>query len=236
MAQRSNRAALKSLPVGQWGAREAGILDVARKLYAERGYEKVSMADVALAAGLSEGTLYNYFHDKNHLVLSVALAGLQNNIDVAKRIAREATCLRSGLQALIAHQLRSLLATPEMYRIWLREVKTAETYGRSGARNALRSFSSHFVTFLDRWITPGMSPRTLDQTMMRDIFYGGIEQVGWTVIVQNRRRTFDIDDAAVKLANAYIAAFGLAAPAPSPLLRSKPTARAAKKIKTNATL
>ena len=196
-------------PVGRWGAREAGILLVAQRLYSRRGYERVSMADVAAAAGLSEGTLYNYFHDKNDLVLSVGLSSLQRNIEGAEAIVAGASGLQAGIEALIAHQLRSMLAEPEMYRIWLREVKVSEAYGRSSARDALRSFSGQFTAFLDRW-APGVERRTgLDRAVILDMFYGGIEQIGWTAIVQNRGRDFDIDAAATKLAAMYLAAFGL---------------------------
>lgn len=234
MVQRTAKS-LPKPPVGRWGAREAGILDVARRLYGLRGYERVSMAEVAVAAGLSEGTLYNYFHDKSDLVLSVGLAALQSNIDEAERIAATATCLRGGLQALIAHQLRSMLVAPEMYRIWLREVKAAEGYGRSGARDALRAFSDQFTAFLDRW-APDLTSRTgLERAVMRDMFYGGIEQIGWTVIVQNRRRGFDIGAASLKLTQVYLAAFGLAdLSAPNKTTPSK--SRPAKKNRINSAI
>jgi TetR/AcrR family transcriptional regulator, fatty acid metabolism regulator protein len=203
---------LKSEPraVGQWGSREAGILEVASRLYAARGYERVSMADVAGAAGLSEGTLYNYFRDKTDLVLSVGLASLERNIAGAAAITNAATSLEDGLRQLIAHQLRSMLLAPEMYRIWLREVKAAEGYDKSRARDALRLFSSQFSHFLERWHPKG-SPLALDPSVMRDMVYGGIEQIAWTEIVRGRKRPLDIDEIAAKLGTAYLAAFGLAA-------------------------
>lgn len=167
------------------------------------------MADVATAAGLSEGTLYNYFRDKTDLVVRVGIAALERNIEEANHIAATATSLEQGLRDLISHQLRSMLAAPEAYRIWLREMKAADTYSRSESRDALRSFSERFAQFLERWTPAGDREGSLDRAVMRDMLYGGIEQVGWTAIVQNRRRTFDIDDAALKLASAYLAAFGL---------------------------
>jgi TetR/AcrR family transcriptional regulator, fatty acid metabolism regulator protein len=194
--------------VGQWGAREAGILEVAARLYAARGYERVSMADVAAAAGLSEGTLYNYFRDKTDLVLSVGLSSLERNISGAAAITSSAASLEDGLRQLIGHQLREMLAAPEMYRIWLREVKAADGYGKSRARDALRRFSGQFSRFLERW-HPDAATHPLDPALMRDMFYGGIEQIGWTAIVQRGKRPLDIDAIAAKLTLAYLAAFGL---------------------------
>ena len=44
------------------------IADTAARLFAERGYEHVSVADVARAAEVAEQTVYNYFPAKEQLV------------------------------------------------------------------------------------------------------------------------------------------------------------------------
>jgi AcrR family transcriptional regulator len=45
------------------------IAATAARLFAERGYEKVAVIDVARAADVSEQTVYNHFPTKEHLVL-----------------------------------------------------------------------------------------------------------------------------------------------------------------------
>jgi AcrR family transcriptional regulator len=44
------------------------IADTAARLFAERGYERVAVSDVAREAEVAEQTLYNYFPTKEHLV------------------------------------------------------------------------------------------------------------------------------------------------------------------------
>ena len=48
--------------------RKALIYDAAERLFGERGYEKVTMADVATATGMSKRTLYLMFTDKEALL------------------------------------------------------------------------------------------------------------------------------------------------------------------------
>jgi AcrR family transcriptional regulator len=48
------------------------IADVAANLFAERGYDAVSMVEVARAAEVSDQTVYNYFAAKHDLVLDRA--------------------------------------------------------------------------------------------------------------------------------------------------------------------
>ena len=44
------------------------IADAAARLFAERGYERVAVSDVARAAEVSEQTVYNYFQTKEQLI------------------------------------------------------------------------------------------------------------------------------------------------------------------------
>jgi AcrR family transcriptional regulator len=48
-------------------AKREQILDGARKMFFESGYEGASMNDIAKAAGVSKGTLYTHFKDKEDL-------------------------------------------------------------------------------------------------------------------------------------------------------------------------
>src|ERR1017187_5049110 len=45
------------------------IADTAARLFAERGYERVAVSDVARAAEVAEQTVYNYFPAKERLVI-----------------------------------------------------------------------------------------------------------------------------------------------------------------------
>lgn len=47
------------------------ILDAARKLFADRGPENVTMADVAIASGVARATVFNHFGTKHALVEGV---------------------------------------------------------------------------------------------------------------------------------------------------------------------
>lgn len=52
-------------------ARRQRLLEAALKLFAERGYHGTSVPDVAKAAKVATGSVYNYFADKNDLVNQV---------------------------------------------------------------------------------------------------------------------------------------------------------------------
>src|SRR5262245_28937100 len=138
-------------PVGRWGEREQGIIEVATQLYLKGGYENVTMAAVASAAGLSEGTLYNYFRDKQDLQLRVSLKAFEGHTHAAEKAVAESESLRDGLERLIAIELRLLIKAKELFLVWLREMRTSSGYPHSEARKMLRRFSSQLIHLFQKW-------------------------------------------------------------------------------------
>jgi TetR/AcrR family fatty acid metabolism transcriptional regulator len=51
--------------------RRTQILDAATKVFAERGFHRTTIRDVAKAAGVADGTIYNYFENKTALLLGI---------------------------------------------------------------------------------------------------------------------------------------------------------------------
>jgi AcrR family transcriptional regulator len=196
------------VPVGRWGEREQGILEVATSLYAQGGYENITMAAVASAAGLSEGTLYNYFRDKQDLQLRVSLGVFESFTIEMERIVAESKSLRHGLEGIIAVELRLLVGAKELFRIWLREMRSASGYAHSDARKVLRRFSNQLIHLFAKWNAVPAVRLGLNLPLMRDIVFGSLEHIVWTAMVQRREDEIDVQRMSRDLAAAYLRAFG----------------------------
>ena len=196
-------------PVGRWGEREQGILEVATSLYAEGGYETITMAAVASAAGLSEGTLYNYFRDKQDLQLRVSLGVFYAYTLEMEKVVAESKSLRHGLEGIIAVELRLLIGAKELFRIWLREMRSASGYAHSDARKALRRFSTQLIHLFAKWNAVPDPRLGLNLALLRDIVFGSLEHIVWTAMVQRREDAIDVLRMSHDLAGAYLRAFGL---------------------------
>ena len=75
----------------------AAIRDAAMRLFLERGFEQVSVAEVARAADVSEATVFNYFPTKEDLVYE-RMDAFEHELLAAVRErpgGRNATCARS---------------------------------------------------------------------------------------------------------------------------------------------
>ncbi len=93
---------------GRSRALVAAVLEAGSRILAERGYEGLSMQRVATVAGVSPGSLYQYFPDKPSLV--AALIEAQSDRELAFHQARFAELpADASLEQSLVHVVRSIV-------------------------------------------------------------------------------------------------------------------------------
>jgi AcrR family transcriptional regulator len=65
-------------------ARKAQILDAAAQVFAEKGFHRTTTREIAEAADVSEGTIYNYFASKDDLLIGI-MAQLSESMQLDER-------------------------------------------------------------------------------------------------------------------------------------------------------
>jgi AcrR family transcriptional regulator len=113
-------------------ARRAQLLDVAKRVFAERGYRAANIADICQEAGVARGTVYQHFQNKRDVLVAML-------DDVAARVARvlkerPAVTVPRGrhlpvelivefCRARLREMLAAVFADEEMLRILLRDAR-----------------------------------------------------------------------------------------------------------------
>jgi TetR/AcrR family transcriptional regulator, cholesterol catabolism regulator len=100
--------------------RRQQLLDVAARLFRERGYHVTSMRDIAHEVGMLSGSIYYHFPSKEELLLSVYEEGLRHiaeQVDAA--VARQSTPWER-LEAGCAAHLEALLELSDYTQVMIR--------------------------------------------------------------------------------------------------------------------
>ena len=103
-------------------ARRNQILDAAARIFAEKGFHRTTTKEIAQTAGVSEGTIYNYFANKGDLLIGLItrLAKFeQMNEEFVQALQGDA---RSFLAAVIRDRLGRIKQNHEMIRAVLPEI------------------------------------------------------------------------------------------------------------------
>lgn len=102
--------------MGRWApGAESRLRDAALELFAGRGYEATTVADIAERAGLTARTFFRYFADKRE----VLFGGSATLLDEVTRAARSAPADASPIET-VAAALDAFAATVGQDRSWSR--------------------------------------------------------------------------------------------------------------------
>ena len=93
------------MSLGRWKEREKkqrrnDIINVARKFFADRDFNEVSMDEIAEDIGFGKSTLYLYFKNKEALYFAIELRGIQIWVEMVKDEVKKGN---TGLEKLILY-------------------------------------------------------------------------------------------------------------------------------------
>ena len=106
------------------------ILEVATEFFAEQGYVETRLEDVAAQLGMRRPSLLYYFEDKRALyeaVVDSVFGALAARIDAALDAGGTPA---ERIEAMVNAWLESVIDTPALSRLMLREVANAGTHAR----------------------------------------------------------------------------------------------------------
>ena len=125
-------------PLGSPDARRA-VLDAARELFAELGFERTTMRAVAARAGVDPALIYHYFGDKDGLLF----AALQPPVDAATVFAGLAGAGDRTGEELVRRLIGLWEDRPEIREQMVAILRTGLSYDR--ASRLLRDILSSFI-------------------------------------------------------------------------------------------
>jgi len=106
-------------------ARRNQILDAATKVFAEKGVHRATIKDVARAAGIADGTIYNYFANKDALLIGILDRVNQSQQRAADFAQAKDSDLATFLRTYLGQRLTRLSETGlDIFRVLFSELLT----------------------------------------------------------------------------------------------------------------
>jgi AcrR family transcriptional regulator len=152
--------------------RRDAIIGAAASLYARRGFQGASVADLAKACGTSKALIYHYFPSKDDILYHVMAAHLDDLVDAADDAMRSGDA-RERLRALTIAFMRLYVGAQDSHKVLLNELDNLPPERRADVVRKQRRIIA-VVETLVREIRPETNPVVLPLTML---FFG---MINWT--------------------------------------------------------
>jgi AcrR family transcriptional regulator len=128
------------------------IFDAAVEVFAEYGFERAKVDDIAIKAGIAKGTIYYHFKSKEELFIALMNEGLDKMLDHAKMEMERVGSPREQLRHMLAAQVRFLIGHGTFTKLLLTEV-----WGSKERQQAFRSRIRQYTDMIEQVLRNGVN-------------------------------------------------------------------------------
>ncbi len=164
----------RSLKERQRQEREELILQALEEVLLEKGYQDISMDEIAARVGIAKGTLYLHFAGKEDLVIALFERDMQaflmiveeNIASNATTHAKLETILRSMYKGLLGKRVQLLASLSESV-----DIRKRLTEKKDKLRDRWRHLTDSITTLLEEGKAAGEFDRTIPTEVMLSTFF-----------------------------------------------------------------
>lgn len=179
------------------------IIDAAIKVFAEKGFYNSKVADVARVAGIADGTIYNYFKNKDDLLISIF------ELKVEELLQRFKSSLKSVKSAV--EKLRNFI---KLYFHLMKEDQNLAEVLQVELRQSSKFIKDYhpqkffdFLNIIGDIIKEGQQKGEFDSSFhiptTKLAIFGSIDELARQWILTNEQK-YDLDQTALEVAEIYI--------------------------------
>ncbi len=151
------------------------IIEAMRTLLDERTFESLTISDIAVTAGVTEGLIYKYFKDKRDLLHHVLKEHYEHFLVQIDRDLQGIDGAVNKLRKIIWSSIERYANHRVFARIILLEVRNSEEYFHSEAYGLVRQFNRILLDIIKEGIAGGEFRDNLPPAYIRNAIFGTIE-------------------------------------------------------------
>ncbi|WP_321811798.1 MULTISPECIES: TetR/AcrR family transcriptional regulator [unclassified Burkholderia] len=216
---KADRAEPSRAPAGRKSQqRVQDILRAGREVFAEKGYEHATAAEIAQRVGVSEATVFSYFRGKRELCARV-IADWYDEIIAAFELGMPQDApVQQQFAFIVRTHLRLMLVNGTGLCALVLSEGRAKQHALSDELTALqRRYTAPLMDVLARGQAAGQVRRDMPLSLLRSMVFGPIEHVLWDAILGHRK--LDTETTATQLIDMLWAAVQPPAPEQAALVR-----------------
>jgi len=176
-------------------ARSLEIVDIAARLFAERGYHGTSIGDLSEATNLKRGGLYHYIGSKEQLLFQIHERFIAPLLDSARAIEQRDDPPEETLQALAHALMHDIAAYRDQVTVFLHEWRTIMRVDDPRAVEVMKS-REEFEAIVDRCLQRGIDDGTFTIANRRLAVLGFLGMVNYSYQWYRPEGPYSADDVA----------------------------------------
>jgi TetR/AcrR family fatty acid metabolism transcriptional regulator len=151
------------------------ILQVANEVFAEKGFQAATISQIARKANIAEGSIYDYFKNKEDLLFSIPEDRMENFLFGLQEHLKGIRGALEKLRKLIWYHLDFYERNQDYTRLLLLDLRQNPRFNQSRAYGMIRQYSKMILQVIEEGKREKSIRREVDSYILRDLILGTIE-------------------------------------------------------------
>ena len=162
------------------------LIDSARKLFAEQGYQKTTVMDISRQAGLSEAALYEYFKGKEDLLLAIPALWISELLEDLEEQFFGVKGAFNKLRKYLWWNLRRIEQAPLDAKIVYLFLKTNAAFMKTEVYSNVKKLYLYLLEIFEEGSRNGEMKPDLNPYFARVIFIGTMDYIVTRWLLKDR--------------------------------------------------
>ena len=185
--------------------KKSRILEAAESIFAEKGYNQVLISEIARIANVSEGTIYEYFKNKDDLLFSIPELKFKEHITHSEEIFELKTPLRK-LRRFIRYHFYLYMTEPNFVKVFLLHIQLSQTFYGSHAYKTFQQYIKILTDVLEEGKKDGSIRNNVNTRVFKNFFLGAFSHMAlrWLILEKEAQsdKMKEIDEVVLLLSRA----------------------------------
>jgi len=157
--------------------RRESIIQAAIEIFSKKGFQAATISEIAQKAGVAEGSIYQYFKNKEDLFFSIP-------VEKTKEFRTQLELHLAGIlgtfnkiRKFVWYFLYFFSVNPEYGRMLMLDMRVSKSFVRTDTYNFLKKSVSHILEIIEEGQREGVIRKDIDIYILRHLVLGVLEHI-----------------------------------------------------------
>jgi len=163
------------------------ILGAAQKTFAEHGFHGAQVSRIAKTAGVADGTIYLYFDNKEHILVSLFRQRLGELVDLLGSSIPDTDPADAALRQVCEIHYAQLEQNVDLAYVTQIELRQSTLDLRRAIGLAVKPYLAMIEHILEKGVREGSFRPDLDIKLTRQLLFGAMDEVVTSWLISGRK-------------------------------------------------
>jgi len=179
------------------------ILDAAVLVFAQQGFHKSRVSDVARAAGVADGTIYLYFKSKDAILISIFEETMGQMIERVAEALRDIDDPLEKLRAFAMFHMGNVEDNADVAKVLQVELRLSTTFMKEYAPIALKQYMDIIGGLIEQGQAAGLVRQDVNPIIARRAFFGAMDEIAMQWILTPNAR-YGLRESAAQIGDLFV--------------------------------